>query len=212
MSARLTGMRTKTEKSEHTLAAIVDQALDLASTEGLGALSLGELAKRVGISKSGVFARVGSLEALQAAVLEEYERRFNELIFAPAMREPRGLPRLTMLMMRWIDVGVDPRGAGGSLHGAGAFQLERVNVVLRDRLLQGSLNWRRTLRRSVAEALEVGHLRADTDPEQLAFELGGLMMGYLFDARFGIPETSPERIRTAYWRLISTYRRFDAAD
>lgn len=203
-------MLTKTEKSEQTLAAIVDEALTMAGIDGLGSLSLGEIAKRVGISKSGVFARVGSLEALQAAVLEEYERRFSALIFEPALAQPRGLPRLHAMMMRWIEVGADPRGLGGSLHAAGAFQLEIANSGLRDRLLHGSLNWRRVLARAVSEARDAGHLRPDTDPEQLAYELFGLMMGYLHDARFDLPGASPQRVRLAYARLMSTYRGFAA--
>ena len=49
-------------KSELTYAAIVDAALDLAAAQGLESLSLGQVAKHLGISKSGVFSRVGSRE------------------------------------------------------------------------------------------------------------------------------------------------------
>jgi len=56
-------MTAKTEKSELTFAAIVDTALDMAAAQGMESLSLGQVAKRLGISKSGVFSRVGSLEA-----------------------------------------------------------------------------------------------------------------------------------------------------
>ena len=49
-------------KSELTYAAIVDAALDR-RRPGLESLSLGQVAKHLGISKSGVFSRVGSREA-----------------------------------------------------------------------------------------------------------------------------------------------------
>ena len=90
-------------RSELTLAAIVDTALDMAAAEGLESLTIGEVAKRLNLSKSGVFSRVGSREALQTAVLEEYDRRFVQDVFTPAMREARGLPRLNMLMSRWLE-------------------------------------------------------------------------------------------------------------
>src|SRR5215471_6631204 len=90
-------------RSELTLAAIVDTALDMAAAAGLESLSIGEVAKRLGLSKSGVFSRVGSREALQSAVLAEYDRRFVGDVFTPAMREARGLPRLNALMSRWLE-------------------------------------------------------------------------------------------------------------
>ena len=66
----------KTAKSELTRAAIVGAGLNLVATEGLEALTLQAVADRVGLSKSGVFSRVGSREALQKAVIEEFGRRF----------------------------------------------------------------------------------------------------------------------------------------
>ena len=64
-------METRTERSGLTLAAIVDTALEMAAADGLESLTIGEVAKRLGLSKSGVFSRVGSREALQCAVVEE---------------------------------------------------------------------------------------------------------------------------------------------
>ena len=65
-------MDAKTQKSELTRAAIVGAAMTLALAEGLEAITLQAVASRLGLSKSGVFSRVGSREALQKAVIEEY--------------------------------------------------------------------------------------------------------------------------------------------
>ena len=54
------------------------------------------------MSKSGVFAHFGSREELQISVIREYHARFEEEVFFPAIREPRGLPRLRALFERWI--------------------------------------------------------------------------------------------------------------
>ena len=62
-------VETRTERSGLTLAAIVDVALRMAAADGLESLTIGEVAKRLGLSKSGVFSRIGSREALQRAVL-----------------------------------------------------------------------------------------------------------------------------------------------
>ena len=57
-------------KGEQTREAILSQALDQASVEGLEGLSIGALACRARMSKSGLFAHFGSKEALQLAVLQ----------------------------------------------------------------------------------------------------------------------------------------------
>jgi AcrR family transcriptional regulator len=61
-------------KGELTRAAILDVALDLASRDGLEGLTIGLLADRMNMSKSGVFAHFGSREDLQIEVLKLYHR------------------------------------------------------------------------------------------------------------------------------------------
>src|SRR4051794_17290332 len=109
-------MENLTTKSEHTFSAIVDTALELACVDGIGRLSLGEVAKTLGISKSGVFSRVGSLEALQQEVLAEFDRRFIAEVFEPAMSLPRGLPRLNSIVENWIRRAADMRTASACLY------------------------------------------------------------------------------------------------
>lgn len=201
-------MDTLTTKSESTFAAIVATALDMASTDGIGKLSLGEVAKRLGISKSGVFSRVGSLEALQQAVLDEFDRRFIAEIFTPAMSLPRGLPRLNAIVGHWITRAASKVSADSCLYIAGSFEFDDVDSPLRDRLRQGVIRSRTALRRTILQAIEAGHLRSDTDPEQLVFEIYSLIVGLMHDTRFLNDAKSAERVRNTYARLISTYRSF----
>ena len=201
-------MDTAVSKSELTFAAIVDTALDMAAAEGIGNLSLGEVAKRLGISKSGVFSRVGSLESLQMAVLDEFDRRFVMEVFQPAMTLPRGLPRLNAIVEGWIKRARNSGAHNGCLYVAGSFEFDDVAGPVRDRLKDGVVRWRATLRRTILQALEAGQLRPDTDPEQLGFELYSLIVGLLHDVRFLHDLKAEDRMRNAYARLISTYRSF----
>ncbi len=210
--ARSESMATKRVKSENTLAAIVATALEIAVVEGLKNISLGEIAKRLDISKSGVFARVGSLEALQYLVLAEYDRAFSSNVFMPALKEPRGLPRLNMIMRLWIGRGTGDKAMAGALHTAAAFDLDHGDSPLRDRLLKSVQSWRQVLRRTVRQSVDEGHFRPDTDPDQLVFELCSLMVGFLHDSRFVRDPKTQERALGAYRRLISTYRSFNAGD
>jgi AcrR family transcriptional regulator len=195
---------TRTSRSELTLAGILDVALEMAARDGLESLTVGEVAKRLGLSKSGVFSRVGSREALQRAVLEEYDRRFLQDVFTPAMREPRGLPRLNALMARWLERARRIEVAQGCIYCAGAFEFDDREGPLRDLLMNGIQHWRGALRRTVIQAIEEGHLKPDTDPDQLVFEIDGLFVALMREARFMRDPRAIDRARAAYRRMIGS--------
>ena len=135
-------MDAKTQKAELTRAAIVGAALDLAAAEGLESITLQAVADRVGLSKSGVFSRAGSREALQKAVIEEFGRRFLADVFVPAMQQPKGLPRLQDIMRRWIARTRDVEAFTGCIYTAGAFELDDREGELRDLLHAEITRWR----------------------------------------------------------------------
>jgi len=195
-------VETKTHRSGLTLAGILDTAITMAAEEGLESLTIGEVAKRLGISKSGVFSRIGSREALQIAVIEEYDRRFLQDVFVPAMREARGLPRLNAIMRLWLARARDVEIRQGCIYCAGAFEFDDRDGPLRDKLLEGIQGWRTALKRTVIQAIDLGHIQPDTDPDQLVFEMDGLFVALMRDARFLRDPRAADRAWTAYERLI----------
>jgi AcrR family transcriptional regulator len=197
-------VEAKTQRSGLTLAAILDTAIEMAATDGLESLTVGEVAKRLGLSKSGVFSRIGSREALQKAVVEEYDRRFLQDVFVPAMREPRGLPRLHAIMRLWLQRARDVEIRTGCLYCAGAFEYDDREGPLRELLLDGTRRWRVALKRTVIQAIEEGHLKPDTDAEQLVYELDGLFVALMREARFLRDPRAADRAWCAYERLIAS--------
>jgi AcrR family transcriptional regulator len=198
-------MEAKTQRSELTRAAIIGAALDVAAAEGLEAITLQAVADRIGLSKSGVFSRVGSRETLQKAVVEEFGRRFIDDVFVPAMQQPKGLPRLETIVQRWIVRTRDVEAKSGCVFSAGAFELDDREGPLRDHLHSEILRWRSALRRTVTQAIESGHLKADTDAEQLVSEIYSLMLGMVHDVRFLRDPRTAERVQATWRRLLSTY-------
>jgi AcrR family transcriptional regulator len=198
-------MEAKTQRSEMTRAAIVGAALDLAAAEGLESISLQVVADRIGLSKSGVFSRVGSREALQKAVVEEFGRRFIADVFVPAMQQPKGLPRLNEIVHRWIVRTRDVEAHSGCIFSAGAFELDDREGPLRDYLHEQITSWRAALRRTVLQAVEAGHLKKDTDPEQLVSEINALVLVMLHDIRFLREPRAADRAVASWKRLLSTY-------
>jgi AcrR family transcriptional regulator len=201
-SAKKRIVDAKTSKSEQTRAAIVGAALDFAAQQGLEAITLQAVADRVGLSKSGVFSRVGSREALQAAVIEEYDRRFLADVFVPAMQVSKGLPRLNAMVRRWIERARLVETNSGCIYAAGAFELDDREGPLREQLLKGVLGWRSALRRVVMQAVDCRDLHPDTDADDLVAAIYGMMIGMIHDARFVRDPRAADHAHSAYERLI----------
>jgi AcrR family transcriptional regulator len=200
-------MDARTQKSELTRAAIIGAAMELASAEGLEAISLQAVADRIGLSKSGVFSRVGSREALQTAVIEEFGRGFLADVFVPAMQLPKGLPRLDAIVKRWIERTRVVEARTGCIYSAGAFELDDREGPLRDVLHAEVTRWRAALRRTVLQAIDAGHLKPDTDAEQLVGEIYALALGLVHDARFLRDPRAFERAQSSWQRLLASYRK-----
>src|SRR5262249_30336524 len=95
-----------------TRGAILQRAVNLASLEGLEALTIGKLSTSLKISKSGLFAHFGSKEDLQCAVVQEAGRIFVDAVIRPAF-EAHGLERLRALCRNWLGYAEEKVFPGG---------------------------------------------------------------------------------------------------
>jgi AcrR family transcriptional regulator len=163
-------------KGERTRAAILDAALRLVSKAGLDGLTIGTLAEVTGMSKSGLFAHFGSRDELLLAVLAHGQAQFTEVVFQPAMAKPRGLPRLRAMFVNWLDWTESAELPGGCPMIGGAAEFDDKPGPVRDMLAGGQRTWIETLKRAVRQAIEERQLAADTDPEQIAFEMFGIAL------------------------------------
>jgi AcrR family transcriptional regulator len=192
-------------KGELTRAAILDMALDLASRDGLEGLTIGLLADKMNMSKSGVFAHFGSREDLQLEVLKLYHQRFEQEVFFPSMQEPRGIARLKSMYARWIKR-VSVEIASGCIYISGAVEYDDRPGPIREELVAMVRTWQGALLRCVQQTIEVGDLKSDTDAEQLVYEMYGLILALHHDARFLRMPGSVERARAGFDRLIENYQ------
>lgn len=197
-------------KGEQTRAAILGAALELASREGLEGLTIGVLADRMDMSKSGVFAHFGSREDLQIDVLRLYNHQFEQEVFYPSISEPRGLPRLQSLFRRWVDK-VSLEIASGCIYISGAAEYDDRPGPIRDHLVDMVDSWQRALHRAAQQAIDEQHLKPDTDPKQLVFEMYGLVLALHHDARFIRSPGSVARAQTGFERLVASVQNTQAA-
>jgi len=163
-------------RGERTRQAILSHASRLASAEGLEAVSLQRLASDLGISKSGLFAHFGSKEELQLATVEEAGRVFTEEVLKPGLKTPAGIGRVWAMcnsFLSYLSRGVFP---GGCFFEAALSEFDSKPGRIRDAVVDKRGYWVASLARAIREAKPAGDIQADVDADQVAWELGSLLV------------------------------------
>ncbi|HVG33234.1 MAG TPA: TetR/AcrR family transcriptional regulator [Pyrinomonadaceae bacterium] len=164
-------------KGERTRQTILEAAVDVASAEGLEGLTIGRLASKLSMSKSGLFAHFGSKEELQLATIEAARSIFVREVIRPAFEAAHGMPRLWKLCDVWLGYVQGGVFRGGCFFAAAAAEFDSRPGTVRDRIAEIMKEWLNILRRAVVEAKEAGHTDKGVDPTQLAFEFNALELG-----------------------------------
>ena len=195
----------KPSKGEQTKAAILDTALDIASKLGLEGLTIGSLADATGMSKSGLFAHFGSREDLQLAVLEHAARRYGDQVLMPVLKIERGLPRLRALFERWLDWSIESGLPGGCIMISAAAEYDDRPGPIRDCVIANQRRGSALSEKAVRLAIEEGHLNPGTDPEQIAFEMLGIVLASHNHRRLLGDKETRKRALTAFAQLIARH-------
>ncbi|HEY7271491.1 MAG TPA: TetR/AcrR family transcriptional regulator [Actinoplanes sp.] len=190
-------------KGDETRTAVLDHAVEVARRVGLSGLTIGTLAEQAELSKSGLFGHFRSKEALQLQVLEHARTRFEESVARPALRAPRGEPRLRALFDRWLDWDAVP---GGCPFVAAATEFDDRPGAVRDRLVQDQ----RDMFDMIATVFRTGvaerQFRAEADPDQFAQDLYGVLLARHHTLRLLGDERADARARHAFDALIGAVR------
>ena len=197
-------------KGAETRATIVQEALDEASIIGLSALSIGQLAKRTGLSKSGLFAHFGSKESLQLAVLQEVVDRFVEHVVLPALKKPSGEERLRALISNWIAWGAAKGFQGGCPLMAASIEFDDQPGAIHDYVYQHQRLWLNGIERMAQKAIEDGAFDPNLDVEQFAFEFNAIGLGLNYALRLHKDAQAKGRAEIAFERLIQSAKAVSA--
>jgi AcrR family transcriptional regulator len=189
-------------KGADTRQRILDRAFSLATRDGLGGLTIGALAEDLGLSKSGLFAHFGSKEDLQIEVMKAAAERFMDAVLRPAFKAARGAPRVRALVEHWLAWLGDPAQPGGCLFMAAATELDDRPGRPRDYLVGLQREFIAALSKAGRLAVEAGHLRADLDCDQFAFELFGVLASCHHYRRLLRDRRADSRARAALERLM----------
>ncbi len=166
--------RTRAD-GERSYRAILDAAARLATLEGLEGLSIGRVAKEIGMSKSGLFSHFDSKQDLQLATIATAEAIYAAEVVDPATKLPAGLERLDALCERYlsyVERGVFP---GGCFFASTAAEWDTRAGVIRDRPRAVLTGWAELLEANLREAQRQRDLAPGADVGQLIFEINALL-------------------------------------
>ncbi len=152
-------------------AAILEQAMNIASVEGLEGLTFGRLASELSISKGNITVLFGDREAVQIATLDAAVDVFVREIITPNLAVRSAFTRLQAVCDGWFSY-VDRRVfPGGCLMHALSNEYRARPGAIQDRVRYHRDSWRRFLEGLVRAARDEGRIKALTDPKQIVFEL-----------------------------------------
>lgn len=187
-------------KGQETRTAILDESLQLASRLGFEALTIGHLADRTGMSKSGLFSHFQSKEQLQLQTLDHARRLFVDTVVRPALAAPRGEERVRTLFEHWLKW--ESLLPGGCIYVTGSAEYDDRPGPMRDALVTNQRDWLDTVANVVRAAVSEGDFAADTDADQFAFEFNGLTLAYHHESRLLGDPRAAERVRTGFEALV----------
>ena len=172
-------------------------AVDLASVIGLEGLTIGGLADRLGMSKSGLVGRFGSKEQLQLATLAQAAEIFRRIVYEPASAAPPGLGRLHAICDSWVSYLGRPPFPGGCFLTTAMVEFDARPGPVHDMVKKVMRRWLALLEREITTAVENGELPAETDPKDVAFTINALAVGTNCDFQLNRNRESLRRARRA---------------
>lgn len=188
-------------KGDETRRLILRRGVETAYRIGLGGLTIGSLAVVTGLSKSGLYAHFRSKQALQLAVLDEARTDFGDRVVRPALAAPRGIPRLRALYQHWSTWGRAGR-PGCCLFVKAANEFDQQEGPVRDELVQAHRDLLDSIAQIARTAISEGHFAADTDPDQVAIDLYGIMLAFYHGCHLLADPDADRRAGVAFERLL----------
>jgi AcrR family transcriptional regulator len=200
----LSGQPQRRSDGEETHHAILEEAIRVASIEGLSSLTLGRLAEKAGMSKSGLYAHFGSKEQLQLEVIETARRIFEREVIGPGLSAPEGLGQFKGLCdayLSYLERRVFP---GGCFFYTLVAEFDAQPGRFHDEVSADRQEWEHVLEQIIVTAQEQGEIDPQIEPAQLVFEVEAAME--LANVRYNL-DRDPQIIDRARSTVLAAIER-----
>ena len=190
-------------RSNKTKTTILEVGLKQARKFGFESLSIGELAKLVGMSKSGLFAHFKSKELMQVMILNYAAENFVLEVIKPAIQMKRGLPRLKAIIENWIKWSNKTKNGGCPLISA-SFEFDDIPGKVREATQNHLKELVKTIEKSVEISIEEGQLRKEVNSKEFAFEVFSKVLGFHLYHRLLKEDYSTDFLHNSIEKLIQS--------
>jgi AcrR family transcriptional regulator len=158
-------------RGERTRQVVLNEAIRIASVEGLEGLTFGRVAQAAGMPKSTLQALFKDREALQSQTLSAGAEAFAHGIRARLPKNANAFENLVALCHAWFDLVSDGELPGGCLVTAATAEYRARPGSIQTLVAEHRDRWRAALFASAQAAQKEGTLRGDLDLDQLVFEI-----------------------------------------
>lgn len=195
------------QRGLETKKVILEEAMKIASVHGIQGVTIGELAKKVGMSKSGLFAHFENKDNLQLEILKLASEHFSEKVLKSAFKKPIGLPRLEAMFENWLEfLNDDSTLPGGSIFISASFELDDRPGVLKDFVQKSQELLILNIEKAVQLAIDCKHLKTSTNKSDFAWKLYSYVLGYHHFTRMLHNPNAEELMKNAISELINKNR------
>ena len=163
-------------KGPETRKRILAHSMKVAASHGLGGLTIGRLARDLGMSKSGLFAHFRSKRVLELATINEARMVFNSQVLAPATTGNEGIEHLWILCDSWL-AHIEHRVFPGGYFFTGAFfECAERSGAIEEEINGMAREWWQSLKSAVLKAQDRKEIDLAVDAKRISFDLNGILL------------------------------------
>ncbi len=168
---------TKGQATKHH---ILKEGLMLASVKGLVNISIGGLAQKADMSRSGLFAHFLSKEQLQLEILQFADDLFSQVVIQPckAIDSPKDQLKFLITEMPGWHEKTDPQIPGGCIFLTATLEFDDRPGRVKDFLLNQQKSFLSFIMDIHKRAVERNEFRGTMNDEDFAFVFYSFYMGY----------------------------------
>jgi AcrR family transcriptional regulator len=156
---------------------ILNRAVQIASVIGLEGITIGQLAKELSMSKSGLFGLFGSKEELQSAILQRAIEIFQQVVIVPIQILPINIKRFESIIENWLSYIENDTFEGGCIFISTSLEYDSRPGVIRDEMCQNASLGFEYLEQEARICLNPDAQPNDSGLKQLIFEIHSYLIG-----------------------------------
>lgn len=200
-------MSQQLSKGEKTKRHVLLEAMRFASTYSLSKVTIGEVAKRSGLSRTGVISHFKNKEDMQVAILKFSEQEFVNKVVKPSYTDKpfETLKNLFVFWMGWNkELNFGDRASCPFVKAAAEFQDQETSKV-RETIKDQQKRLLHLFSKTAQLCVESGDFKRNADIDAFAYEAYSLYLGHNIAKNLLESKKADERFLASVESLLSRY-------